>query len=311
MPISVTCQCGARLEIDEKFLGKEILCPDCQRPLPTTVATTAPPLDLPDNRRTSGLAVLSLALALVGAFTVVGTIAAIVVGVFALREIAGKSKKIDGLNFARAGIALGAVFTVITLAALISPTVFGLDAFLREFALAGRVQYPPGKTIESNNGNRQNIILKRPSDLWASYISPTNVGNKTEIDDLIMVNVVEDAYIAYQHEFLNGDDLAAEARQKIVLDRFYKSELVNLMGRLKANTLPPEGTVVETKLTPAGDMQELILDMRLAGIERRFLIHYTAVNRDDMHILVGGARLGRFERLANDFRETFKNKEFK
>src|SRR6516164_7782191 len=113
MPISVTCQCGARLEIDEKFLGKEVLCPDCQRPLPTKAPVVPPPLDLPDYRRTSGLAVLSLTLALVGAFTIVGTLAAIVVGVFALRELGSKSGKLGGVGYARAGIIVGAVFTFI------------------------------------------------------------------------------------------------------------------------------------------------------------------------------------------------------
>src|SRR5262245_38061771 len=142
MPISVTCQCGAKLEIDEKFLGKEIPCPDCNRPLPTkppVAAVAPPPLDLPDYRRTSGLAVLSLTLALVGAFTIVGTIAAIVVGVLALKEIAGKSGKLDGVNFARAGIVVGAVFTFVTIAILISPTAFGIDIILRQAALGSRL----------------------------------------------------------------------------------------------------------------------------------------------------------------------------
>jgi len=48
--------------------------------------------------------VLSLVLALAGAFTIVGTIAAIVVGLLAIREITAKSNKIDGMLYARAGI---------------------------------------------------------------------------------------------------------------------------------------------------------------------------------------------------------------
>src|SRR5438552_3405888 len=106
MPIAVTCQCGAKLEIDEKFLGKEIQCPDCQRPLPTKAPPTPPPLELPEFRRTDGLAVYSLALALVGAFTLVGSLAAIVVGVQALKRIAARPTKLEGVNLARAGIVL-------------------------------------------------------------------------------------------------------------------------------------------------------------------------------------------------------------
>ena len=41
-------------------------------------------------------------------------------------DAAEKAGKVDGVNFARAGIVVGAVFTFITLAMLVSPTVLGL-----------------------------------------------------------------------------------------------------------------------------------------------------------------------------------------
>src|SRR5579859_5391625 len=43
MAISLTCSCGARLEIDDKFAGQAIPCPDCQQPLNTAAATPVPP----------------------------------------------------------------------------------------------------------------------------------------------------------------------------------------------------------------------------------------------------------------------------
>src|SRR5581483_4910767 len=104
MPISVTCQCGVRLEIDEKFLGKEIPCPDCGRPLPTTAPPTPPPLEVPGYARKSGLAVLSLTLALVGGFLILPAIAAIVTGIFALKQIAKHPARLEGASYARAGI---------------------------------------------------------------------------------------------------------------------------------------------------------------------------------------------------------------
>jgi hypothetical protein len=312
MPISVTCQCGAKLEIDEKFLGEQIPCPDCQRSLPTSVPATPPPLELPYYRRTSGLAVLSLTLALVGAFTIVGTLAAIVVGVFAIKEIASKSGKLDGINFARAGIIIGAVFTFITLTAMISPTIFGLDAFLRELALAGRLQYPAGNKIESPPGNNDNIEFTRQSKLWASYLSPGNLTNNIQSDDLIMINVVEDAYIAYQNVSLELNEAAAEDLQRKALERFHKSELVNLLGRSKGSPVNTEGTIVEQK---AGDdkKQEIILDIRLGGIDRRFLIQFWSKDNANtsLAILVGGARKSRFERMEPEIRKTFESHKFK
>jgi hypothetical protein len=303
MPISVTCQCGARLEIDEKFLGKEIPCPDCQRPLPTKAPAAPPPLDLPDYRRTSGLAVVSLTLALVGAFTLVGTLAAIAVGILALKEIAGKSNKLDGINLARAGIVLGAAFTFITLAAMISPTVFGLDVFLREMALASRLKYSASALIENEITNGK-IKIRRPAPVesWAEYLGS---GQETASDLLILVNVREDAYISCQSS--DRDFLAdPEALEKAALERFHKSELVNLLGKTKGK-LASEAKIVEPKKPPAADgTQEIILDIRLGNQERRCLLLYsTAKNLLNLNVFVGCARKNRFDRMQEDFRKAF------
>lgn len=305
MPISVTCQCGARLEIDEKFLGKDIPCPDCQRPLPTKAPVTPPPLDLPDNRRVSGLAVLSLTLALVGAFTLVGTLAAIAVGVYSLRQIARQPNKLEGVFYARLGVILGSVFTFVTLAALLSPTVFGLDQYLRMLALVHRIEYKAGKTIEINT-QTETISIDRPSDGWASCAAISNKNQTFESDDVILVNVAEDAFIACQHVFLDLND-KLEDRQRKALDRFYKSELVNLLGRLGKKSLDREGTIVDTKeIVVAGEKgQEITLDLRLGGIDRRFLIRAIKDPTTKLNILVGAARRNRFERLQDGFRESF------
>jgi hypothetical protein len=307
MPISVTCQCGARLEIDEKFLGKEILCPDCQRPLPTKAPAAPPPLDLPDYRRTSGLAELSLILALVGAFTLVGTLAAIGVGVLALKEIGAKSNKLNGIGLARAGIILGAVFTVITLAALLSPTVFGLDVFLRELALASHLKYrfEDPKKIEIVNGQIE-IDRPEPAESWARYTPSGQQTANFESDLLILVNVREDAYISCQGtdaDFLDDP----EALEKRALERFHKSELVNLLSKTRGK-LVSEGKVREPKKPLAADgTQEIILDIRLGGIERTCLLLYSTKKDVKLDVFVGCARKNRFERLQEDFRKVYTN----
>jgi hypothetical protein len=306
MPISVTCQCGARLEIDEKFLGKEIPCPDCQRPLPTKAPAAPPPLDLPDYRRTSGLAVLSLTLALVGAFTLVGTIAAIAIGILALKEIAGKSNKLDGINLARAGIVLGAIFAVITLASMVSPTVFGLDVFLREMALASRLKYSARALIENEITNGK-IKIERPAPVesWAEYLGSGQQTANVESDLLILVNVREDAYISCQS---SDREFAAdpEALEKTALERFHKSELVNLLGKTKGK-LASEGKIVESRKPPAaGGTHEIILDIRIGNQERRCLLLFsTEQNLLKLNVFVGCARKNRFDRMQEQFRKAF------
>ena len=79
MPLALTCTCGVHLEIDDKFAGQIVNRPDCGRAVqvPRTEAS---------GRQTSGLALASIILALVGAFTVIGTVLAVLVGVLALRQ---------------------------------------------------------------------------------------------------------------------------------------------------------------------------------------------------------------------------------
>ncbi|MBI3822640.1 MAG: DUF4190 domain-containing protein [Planctomycetes bacterium] len=315
MPISVTCQCGSKLEIDEKFLGKEIPCPDCHRPLPTRAPAAAPPpLELPDYKRTSGLAVLSLTLALVGMFTIVGTIAAIVVGVFALKEIAD-SKRLGGLGLARAGIVVGAVGTFLTLAMFISPTVLGIDQLLRELAYAGRIQYSTNPHAVTTHTQKANIKLERPARNWATLISRTNSPKNFDIDDLIILNIREDAFIACQWIALDDPATDEEDLLKKVLARFHRSELVNVLGRLNDTPLGREGVIVEQKIVKVldskkeVDRKQVTLDLRLAGVDRRFLIQFAPKEFATPVILVGAARRNDFERKRPTFDKNIASKE--
>ncbi len=299
MPISVTCECGSHLEIDEKFLGKEIPCPDCQRPLPTKAPPKPPPLDLPDNRRTSGLAVMSLAVALVGMFTFIGSLAAIAIGYFAMRAIK-RSKRLEGLTLARAGIIVGGVGIVATLVILITP--LGLDGIYRELALAflGRTTYSDRGVLESPGGD---YAIKRPSaGRWGLFQPQAQNNSNVPADDLIAVNVSADAYMACQHfdHDINDDEDATQAK---MLARLRKSELVNLLGRLNGREAP-DATMVSPK--KVGDVRELTVDLRLGGFDRRFLILYKA-DRNPLKVnyFVGCARASRFERVVDQFREAF------
>ncbi len=303
MPISVTCQCGARLEIDEKFLGKDIACPDCQRLLPTKPAVAPPPLELPTNQRTSGLAILTLALA----FIPVINLFAIPLGIFALKQIARKPSKLEGARFARAGIIVAGVGIFLLLALMIFP--FGVDQLLRDLAFASRLDY---QTTDGFFDNPEKLSLKRPkvdATDWARWISPTNLSTNIEPDPLILVNTRSDAYITcFTATDVNFD--AQEEKQKKVLERFYKTELVNLLGRLRGEPLKREGTVVKAEAAANGKW-EITLDLRLGGVERRFLIQYPAMEKHVLKVCVGAARRSRFDALQQDFRDTFADENVK
>lgn len=300
MPISVTCACGARLEIDEKFLGKEVPCPDCQRPLPTQAPVQPPPLELPDNRRTSGLAVASLAVGLVGMFTIVGSLAAIGLGVWAARVI-NRDKKLDGLRLARAGTAVGGVGLALTLLVLITP--LGLDALYRElaFAFLGRTTYGLGTTIE-NAG--QDFVVKRPSvGHWGVFVHGTQ-SSDAPVDDLLVVNIWADAYMAGQHIKDGGLDDDEETIKNKIVERVRKSELVNLIGRLGRAQAPEPANIASKK---DKDDREITFDLRLNGRDRRFLVLYKAPAKHAQVVkfFVGCARVSQFERAQEQFREAF------
>src|SRR5689334_16012982 len=106
-PIMITCACGARFEVDDTLAGQEVLCPDCQQPL------KAPAVDRPPQL-TSGWALASVVLALVGAFTLFGSLAAVLLGVIALISISRHRRQVSGTGFAVFGICLGVLFTGLT-----------------------------------------------------------------------------------------------------------------------------------------------------------------------------------------------------
>ncbi len=308
MPLSVTCQCGAKLEIDEKFLGKEIPCPDCQRPLPTKAAAVPPPLELPNHKKTSGLALLSLTLALVFMCIPIGALAAIVTGIFAIKQILKYPSKLEGINYARAGIALGGFALLASMAAMISPYVLGVDQLLREFAFSSRISYSTDaddrfRSLEVADA----VSIKRPAESgprWAKWTAPINNTPVGEPDSLLLINTHDDAYIAcFKAPDVNVDDI--EGKQKKVIERFFKSELLAVLAKVHGKAAGLEGAAIDGK-TEAG-VREVTFEMRVGRITQRFLILFRENEKHDIRVVVGAARRNYFDRLQKEFREAFKS----
>jgi hypothetical protein len=291
MAISVTCSCGARLEIDDKFAGKAIPCPDCQRPLNTHVQVEAPQV-----LAVSGLAITSLVLALVGSFTIVGSLAAVGVGYLGLRQIARAPDRIGGLNFARAGMILGGACTLAMLAALMSSSAFGIDSLLREFRHAAELDYKTelgGQLIIKQSNRDHDFVIQRPSSAWGSLKA------KGEARDLLtLVNLREDAQLAVLP--LVAED-EASALDKAV-ECFRQSDLFRNLSKpsdARAQSPEPEARKV-------ADSKDLTLDVRLGGYERTVLLRVVKIQKGgDIFLLVAGARKGRFAGLVEEFRRSF------
>ncbi len=282
-----------RLEIDETFAGRTINCPDCNRPLD-------PSPNRPEPTLTSGYALASFLLALVGAFTLVGTVLAVACGVVALGQIRRSPDQVGGKRFAQAGIVLGTIFTLVTGLAFYTNEFLRVDGLLRTLESAGTLAYPPGDEVDiklSGVFDKPRYgTIRRPSPAWGQL--PNRDPDKEKPDDLLLVNIWEDAYIVCLTELLEQQpDLSAEACRQLGQQRFLQSDLVaRLMHRRPSLSPAPSAKERDIKKVRGTDMQEFVLDSRLGGVDWTFLAR-VARDGGQLSIVAGGTRSQRFERL--------------
>jgi hypothetical protein len=155
MPLSLTCACGARFEVDDALGGQEVSCPECRQKVAAGPARSGAPT------RTSELALMSVALALFGAFTVIGSALAAVLGMAALIDIHRHRDRLTGVGFSLFGIVAGIGFTILTLFTLSTSELFGLGGWARERMMADQLDTrgPQDITI-------RDFTLSKPSELW-------------------------------------------------------------------------------------------------------------------------------------------------
>src|SRR5689334_20533062 len=117
MALTLSCPCGATFEVAESFAGQTVHCPECQAALRAPAPSRGP-------LRTSGWAIASLVLALIGAFTVLGTVVAVLCGLVALVSVGRSGGRLAGAGLAVFGIILGTLFTGLTLFAYSTGELF-------------------------------------------------------------------------------------------------------------------------------------------------------------------------------------------
>jgi hypothetical protein len=172
MAVGMICTCGARFSVDEIFAGREIVCPECQSNLrvPSSGAPVA---------RTSVLALLSVVLALAGALTVIGSVAAAVLGAVAALRIARNRKQLSGMTFAAAGIVLGIGFTLLTTMALAGGYLTDLRGRYRDVMFADQLDLPAALDVVRQD---RGFSIRRPTADWG--IAKRNRVDDTFLDSL-------------------------------------------------------------------------------------------------------------------------------
>jgi hypothetical protein len=295
MALSLTCTCGARLEIDDKFAGQVIRCPDCHKELVLTPKT-------PQPLKTSGYALASVLLALIGAFTLIGPLLAMVCAWISLRHQARYPDQVGGKKYAHAGLILGGLFTLVSLAAFLSPEVLGVDGLFREIEWASKLDYPSELHFLKEN----KFSITRPNSSWGFYRHLGKNASPDRYDDLILVKPRQDAQVACLtidlHDPEEPDDQLEHG-----LREFLSSELVDLIGNFRGKTpnLSPKIRDKKKLDSPKGTLiQEMLIDLNLGGYPRTFILRIIKVDGlFKLIVVAAGTRQQRFARLEPELRK--------
>lgn len=155
MPLLLTCDCGARTEIAHLPTGQEVKCPACLQALATRDKPALAP-------RTSWLALLSLAVAVLGALTVVGSLAGALLGLAALARIRRRPADLAGSSYALAGVVVGLGATLLTAVLVSQRDRLPVAAWARQRAMAGQLDPAPAREVTSADG----ILVLTPTADW-------------------------------------------------------------------------------------------------------------------------------------------------
>lgn len=243
MSIALTCDCGARFEVADLFAGQPVSCPDCL----ATVAAPARPAGPPP---VSPLALYSLVVAVLGALTLVGSIAAVVLAGVALVRIGRSAGRFGGAGYAVAAIGVAVAGAALTLGLLFRPAALALPAWFPAPTVAGRIDTALPERVGSRDGV---CMLTRPAG-WGQLrdnqgIDPM-IAHLQEKRDLLLCSPHGDAYLDVRRD--PGAHLGPEK---------YSEELL-----VELQVPPPE--LLEEDGNPLGPIRQTIIVVPRGGGEK-------------------------------------------
>ncbi|HEV3116803.1 MAG TPA: DUF4190 domain-containing protein [Gemmataceae bacterium] len=256
MSLSLTCSCGAHFEVADAFAGQSVACPECQQSLRVPMAART-------RLRTSGYALSSVVLTLVGMFTVILTALAVVLGFMALVSISRHRNQVTGAGYAVFGIVLGLIFTGVSLFALSRDELF--DRF-REKIHANEADYSgPMEIIRAGEG----FAITRPTPKWG--VARETVGEGAA---LLLVDVGKNAYLQVQPaaiEWGKGLDQCLDEYLKALRET---PGVVAINGKHRPAKTSRVRVHESRRLPPVKGMEilEVRVDLRVAGQPFSYLV---------------------------------------
>jgi hypothetical protein len=305
MALALTCDCGARFEVEDTLAGQEVSCPECQQALKAPALQALPV-------QTSALAIASAVLALAGAFTVVGTLAAVGVGVAALVSIARHRDRLAGTGFAVFGIVAGGTLTGLTLLALTTSELFGLGGWFREKTMADQLDTSgPLEVVVAAQG----FAITRPSEKWgqaaANALDDPILAGLQQDRNLLLVQPARNAFVDVR-VVRNSKGLTVDSCREEVL-----KELESVPDNPFLDADPEDGLqprrpgrastlkVDSDRQLPAlegADGREMVVDIRRAGQAWRFLVRYYKKPGRPLYVLRAYTQKRNFRRVEEELR---------
>ncbi len=315
MPIALTCDCGARFEVDESFAGRDIPCPDCSIPVHTPARANTSP-------RPSWAALAAAALLLPGAFTVVGSAAAALLAFFALYSIRRQKDAVGGTRLALGTAVAGVALTALTVLLWASPSWLPVGRWIRSQALAGQVDPAGPMELPSSDGV---CSLTRPSKDWAratrGRVGDPAVGDLQKDRLLVLAYLPEKAYADLGRIDGQGnrpwEELYTTLSDELIPDREQQVEEFRPFGRGRDNRSRPT-----TELGPQRGLgvldgkrgQEWTVDLKRGGLRWRFLIRAfkkpNAGQNDPVHVARAYASASSFARLEPELSKILDSLKF-
>ncbi len=306
MALSLTCDCGARFEVEDTLAGQEVSCPECQQPLKAPALQALPV-------RTSALAIASAVLALAGAFTVVGTLAAVGLGVAALVSIARHRDRLAGAGLAIFGIVAGCALTPLMLLALTTSELFGVGGWFREKVLADQIDTSgPLEVVEKD------FAITRPSEKWgqatANALDDPILAGLQKDRDLLLVQPARNAFVDVRvvrnskGVTIEGCRLEVLKELESVRDNPFQDgaddeDFPQPRRPGRPSTVKPLGPEPELPALDGAQGREMTVDVHRAGQAWRFLVHYYKKPGKPLYIVRAYTQKRNFRRVEGELRQ--------
>jgi hypothetical protein len=312
MALSMVCSCGARFELEDTLAGQEVLCPECAQTLKAPAAAGRPPV------RTSMLALVSAVLAVTGALTVIGTVAAVVCGLLALVQISRQRERLAGAGLALFGIVFGSLFTAVTVLAITSTEWFDLGGKLRQGMLASEVDTTGDLEMRIKTGTppMEAFVLTRPSRKWGEalrkQLDEPFVKVFEEPSDVLLVQTARFVFVDGRCE--RGKFQTLDFCEKQVMDRLREEPpgakggrgddlpQVTRMHLVTSRRLPPPLDDRDKEM-PDVDGKELEVEVGVGGQTWRFLIRLYKTETNRLYVLRAYGAASRFRHAEPELRQ--------